>query len=151
MLRRDPSRELRRRQYDLAIDLQGLFRSGWLTRQTGAMARVGFDYAREGAPAAYTHLVPQETPERHAVERYLDVADALGCGRGPVVFEFGIATTTSLPVKAGKVCRRYLAGRRPDLCRRCDPGFGGGGRHAKLVGCSPRIRRIIGILDAGLR
>ncbi|MDB5328432.1 MAG: family glycosyltransferase, partial [Phycisphaerales bacterium] len=82
--------QLRQKKFDLVLDLQGLFRSGWLARQTGASTRVGFSYAREFAPLAYTHRVPQPTPERHAVERYLDIAEALGCGRGPVEFEFGI-------------------------------------------------------------
>ncbi|HEX8324509.1 MAG TPA: glycosyltransferase family 9 protein, partial [Tepidisphaeraceae bacterium] len=81
---------LRRERFDLVIDLQGLLRSAWLTWQTGAPTRVGFGYAREGAPLAYTHKVSQPTPQRHAVERYLDVAEALGCGRGPVAFDFGI-------------------------------------------------------------
>lgn len=85
------TQSLRQPKYDLAIDLQGLFRSGWLTRQTGAPVRVGFGYAREGSPLFYTHKVPQPTPERHAVERYLDIAEALGCGRRPVEFDFGIS------------------------------------------------------------
>ena len=85
------ARDLRRRQYDLVIDLQGLLRSGWMTWQTRAATRVGFGYAREFAPLAYTHRVPQPTPERHAVERYLDTAEALGCGRGPVEFDFAVA------------------------------------------------------------
>ena len=81
---------LRRRRYDLVIDLQGLLRSGLLTWQTGAATRVGFAAAREGAALAYTHVVPSRGDERHAVERYLDVAEALGCGRGPVAFDFDI-------------------------------------------------------------
>ncbi|MGN6625866.1 MAG: lipopolysaccharide heptosyltransferase I [Tepidisphaeraceae bacterium] len=83
-------RRLRQSRYDLAIDLQGLFRSGWLTWASGAADRVGFAYAREGAPLFYNHRVPTETHEKHAVERYLDIAEALGCGRGPVTFDFGI-------------------------------------------------------------
>jgi lipopolysaccharide heptosyltransferase I len=82
--------DLMQRNFDLVIDFQGLFRSAWMTRQTGARTRVGFAYAREFAPLAYTHRVPQPTPERHATERYLDIAEALGCGRGPVEFEFGL-------------------------------------------------------------
>src|SRR5215210_7063751 len=35
------TRELRRRGFDLVIDLQGLFRSGWMTWKTGAPTRVG--------------------------------------------------------------------------------------------------------------
>jgi heptosyltransferase I len=44
--------------------------------------------AREGARWFYTHWVPVGTPERHAIERYLCVTEALGCGRGPVEFPF---------------------------------------------------------------
>jgi lipopolysaccharide heptosyltransferase I len=75
------TRELRRGQYDLAVDLQGLFRSGWLTYQTRAPIRVGFDNAREFAWLGYTHRVQVATMEQHALERYLSIADLLGCGR----------------------------------------------------------------------
>ena len=84
------SRDLRNRKYDLVIDLQGLLRSGWMAWQTRAATRVGFAYAREFASLAYTHRVTQPTPERHAVERYLDIAEALGCGRRPIKFDFAI-------------------------------------------------------------
>jgi lipopolysaccharide heptosyltransferase I len=77
-------------KFDLVIDLQGLLRSGWIAWQTRAPVRVGFAYAREGATAFYTHVVNTPTHEKHAVERYLDVAEALGCGRGPVVFDFDL-------------------------------------------------------------
>lgn len=75
------TRELRRGQYDLAVDLQGLFRSGWLTYQTRAPIRVGFDNAREFAWLGYTYRVPVQTMEQHALERYLSITDLLGCGR----------------------------------------------------------------------
>ncbi|HLL89869.1 MAG TPA: lipopolysaccharide heptosyltransferase I [Tepidisphaeraceae bacterium] len=81
-------RSLRERNFDLVIDLQGLFRSGWLAHQTGAPRRVGFARAREAAWAFYTHQVAVHTPEQHALDRYLTVAEALGCGRGPVAFPF---------------------------------------------------------------
>ena len=81
-------RALRRRAFDLVIDLQGLFRSGWLAGQTRAPVRVGFANARELAPLFYTHRVPVGDAEQHAVERYLTVAEAIGCGRGPVEFRF---------------------------------------------------------------
>jgi lipopolysaccharide heptosyltransferase I len=82
------ARQLRERQFDLVIDLQGLFRSGWLAWQTRARLRVGFVNARELAPLFYTHRVPVDTPEQHAVDRYLAIAEALGCGREPVEFRF---------------------------------------------------------------
>ena len=81
---------LRNVRYDLVIDLQGLFRSGWFTWASGSPARVGFSYAREGARWFYTHRVPTRTHEKHAVERYLDIAEALGCGRGPVRVQFAV-------------------------------------------------------------
>lgn len=43
------STDLRQSAYDLAIDLQGLFRSGWFTRATRARRRVGWWDAREFA------------------------------------------------------------------------------------------------------
>src|SRR5262245_2657179 len=40
------ARELRRRRFDLVIDLQGLARSGMMTLTTGASRRVGLSTAR---------------------------------------------------------------------------------------------------------
>jgi len=79
---------LRSASYDWAIDLQGLARSAVLTFATRAAVRVGFAYARELAPLAYNQRVAAREVGRHAVERYLDVAEHLGCDRGPVEFVF---------------------------------------------------------------
>ena len=84
------TRGLRRRRFDLVVDLQGLLRSGWLAAETWAAVRVGPANAREGAWLFYTHRVPTGTPEQHAIERYLTVAEALGCERGPVEFVFAV-------------------------------------------------------------
>lgn len=80
--------ELSDQKFDLVIDLQGLFRSGLLTALTRAPVRVGFANARELAHLFYTHHVPVHTLEQHAVDRYLSVTEALGCGRAPVGFHF---------------------------------------------------------------
>ena len=80
--------ELRSKKFDLVIDLQGLFRSGWLAWITGAPVRVGAANAREGAWLFYTRRVPAGATERHAIERYLDIAEFLGLGRSPVRFVF---------------------------------------------------------------
>ena len=85
------TRSLRERQFDLVIDLQGLFRSGWLAKKTRAPVRVGFANARELAWVFYTHRVPIETMEQHAIDRYLAVARFVGCETNEVVFPF--ATT----------------------------------------------------------
>src|SRR5262245_49228161 len=49
--------QLRRARYDVVLDLQGLFRSGWLTWLSGASTRVGFAAGREGSPWCYTDAV----------------------------------------------------------------------------------------------
>ncbi|MGZ9133390.1 MAG: lipopolysaccharide heptosyltransferase II [Nitrospira sp.] len=69
---------LRAQRFDLAIDLQGLFRSGVLTWLSGAPTRIGFANGREGSPWFYSDRVPVIDPDVHAVDRYLSVAAALG-------------------------------------------------------------------------
>ena len=71
-------RDLRRREFDLAIDLQGLFRSGLMTFATAAPVRVGLASAREGATIFYHHKIASTGPESHAVDRLLKVAEAFG-------------------------------------------------------------------------
>ena len=78
--------DLRQRKFDLAIDLQGLFRSGWLAKKTHAKMRVGPAEARELGWMFYTHPIKTGWPEGHAVDRYLKIAEALGLGREPVKF-----------------------------------------------------------------
>ena len=76
--------ELRRRRFDLVVDLQGLLRTGLMCAATGAPARVGLRQAREGARHLYTHTV--DAPESmHAVERNWRVAEYCGAA-GPKRF-----------------------------------------------------------------
>ncbi len=68
---------LREAKYDLVIDAQGLFRSGWLAWVSGARWRIGHAEAREGAWAFYTHRV--RTPrDMHTVDRMLALVEAVG-------------------------------------------------------------------------
>jgi lipopolysaccharide heptosyltransferase I len=83
--------QLRRRRYDLVIDLQGLFRSGWLAWATGAPRRIGFANAREGGWIFYTQRIHAGTVDQHAVERYLKLAQALGCSTGPIEFHLAVS------------------------------------------------------------
>ncbi len=83
-------RRLREEKFDLVLDVQGLFRSGWFARQTGAPMRVGFANAREFAWMFYTHRVPIQTMEQHAIERYLKLLEAIGCPTSPVEFAFPV-------------------------------------------------------------
>jgi ADP-heptose:LPS heptosyltransferase len=97
--------ELRRRRFDLVIDLQGLLRTGLMCLATGAPRRVGFAAAREGSRYAYTDRVRVPDADRiHAVDRYWRVAEALGAGDVPKRFH--------VPIPAADVewARARLAG-----------------------------------------
>jgi lipopolysaccharide heptosyltransferase I len=85
-------RELRRRRFDLLIDLQGLLRSGLMAAASGARRRVGLSTAREGARWFYTDVVRvADFNAVHAVDRYWRISEDLGVGDGPKVFHVPIA------------------------------------------------------------
>ncbi len=84
------ARELIRRRFDLVIDLQGLFRTGLMAAATLAPRRVGLASAREISRLAYTDVVPVP-PGLHAVDRYWQIAEALGVGHLPMEFRLNIA------------------------------------------------------------
>jgi len=69
---------LRRQRYELAIDLQGLLKSGVLALASGARLRLGLEGGREGSHLFLTHRVPIGDGIEHAVDRYLRVAAYLG-------------------------------------------------------------------------
>ncbi|MEZ6065556.1 MAG: glycosyltransferase family 9 protein [Planctomycetaceae bacterium] len=71
-------RVLRSRDYDLAIDLQGLLRSGAMVQATGARRRIGFSCGREGSTLCYTDIVPVGPGDIPVTERYWKVVRALG-------------------------------------------------------------------------
>jgi lipopolysaccharide heptosyltransferase I len=79
--------KLRKENFDLVIDLQGLLRSGIITKATGAPFRIGFQEAREGSRFFYTHKV-RGGKDIHSVDRYLRIADFLGCDISEIVFPF---------------------------------------------------------------
>lgn len=74
------ARQLRRGQYDLVFDLQGLLRSALMTWATGAAVRVGLETAREGAHLAVHLTVPGTGRSVPAHARVWRVAEMLGVG-----------------------------------------------------------------------
>ena len=62
-------RDLRQREFDVAIDFQGLLRSGLLTWLSGAPVRIGFRTAREGARFFYNEKAMVPANLIHAVEK----------------------------------------------------------------------------------
>ncbi len=61
--------QLRERRFDVVFDFQGLFRSGFFARMSGAPLVIGPSDAREGAPWFYHRKVKVPAELRHAVER----------------------------------------------------------------------------------
>lgn len=99
-------RRLRRHEWDVAIDFQGLLRSGLITWLSGAGRRIGYAPSSEGAHWFYTERVPLETMERHAVERSAQLAEVLG------------AQCLDLPLP-----RPYLQGNQSPVSRAAAPLF----------------------------
>ncbi len=95
-------RRLKNEHYDLAIDLQGLMRSGLITLATHAPERIGLAEAREGSRLFYTAKV-KGGRGLHAVERYLKVAADLGCPTGENGPQF------PLPMRGSDRMRRVKA------------------------------------------
>lgn len=107
-------RQLRSARYDLVVDVHGQMRTAFVTLVTGAPVRIGFGKprpevwqpagaklpagtiqrawkgAREGAWHAYTHHIPLDTLDLHAIDRYLKVGDLLGFRGEPADIAFRI-------------------------------------------------------------
>lgn len=82
---------IRHRRFDVAIDLQGLIKSGLLTAYTGAPLRIGFarSHCREPLNALFTSRRVTPPPEaRHVVEQYLSLLEPLGVKGVEPVFRF---------------------------------------------------------------
>ena len=72
--------ELRDGRFDLVFDLQGLLRTGLMTRATGASIRIGLESAREGSGWACHGLLEDTGPTVPAHRRYWRIAEFLGLG-----------------------------------------------------------------------
>jgi len=83
-------RELRERKFDLVLDLQGLFRSGFLTWASGASKRMGFAATRECAGIFYTDRVVLPDKDMHAVDRNYLFGKLLGFDDVPIAFDLPI-------------------------------------------------------------
>ena len=72
-------KELRSSEYDLVVDLQGLFKSGILVGLSKGKRKVGISGSREGARLFLNELPIRVDYDQHAIDRYLKVAESLGC------------------------------------------------------------------------
>lgn len=68
------TRRLRGETYDVAVDLQGLMKSGIIVRTAKARRKLGFSRGREGSSIFLNETLPPYDPDEHAVLRYLRLA-----------------------------------------------------------------------------
>ena len=85
------ARELREREFDLAVDIQGLFRSGLMAFASGAAVRLGFAPARECSGMFYSHRVAVPDVNMHAVDKNYLPARMLGFADRPVEFHLPVS------------------------------------------------------------
>src|SRR6267378_4022509 len=88
-------RRLRAAGFDVALDLQGLVKSGAVARITGASLRIGFaaGWSRERLSALFTNRRVTPPPEaRHVVDQYLSLLAPLGVTVAPGRARFRLAT-----------------------------------------------------------
>lgn len=116
-------KDLKKEKFDVVIDLQGLFRTGIISKLTGSKCRIGFKKAREGAAIFYNKKIDVDWESIHAVDRYLKLLEPLGCKVDKVEFPMApfpeeCAVMNELPDKyvviapsAGKEANRWPAER----------------------------------------
>lgn len=81
---------LRSVRYDVVLELQGLIKSAIFARLVRGGRKIGFRGGKEPLAALVLNQpLPAYDPERHALERYLDVLEPLGVLR-PARPEFGL-------------------------------------------------------------
>ena len=94
-------RQLQRRHYDASLDLQGLFKSAAIIWLGGAAQKLGTCNMRELSDRISRPVIGPNA-RGHIVERYLDVARALGCRVEKAVFPLKI------PERDAELTRRIM-------------------------------------------
>ena len=82
-------KEIRRRKYDIVLDLQGLLKSGVIAKAAGASECYGYDWLREGSQWL-VQRIPARTESVHVVDKLLDVVRFLDLDPEPVTFPIGL-------------------------------------------------------------
>ncbi len=105
------ARELRRKRFDCVVDMQGIMKSALLARLSGAPVRVGFEKGSSRVETASTwllNLTVSEGPGAHIVERYLELAGALGAPAG--VSAGGVDAGARFDIPVSEESRRAVEG-----------------------------------------
>ena len=98
---------VRRRRFDLTLDLQGLAKSAAVAYASGAKLRFGYHWLRE-----FARIVERPIPHRpeslHIVDQYLDVARFLGADVRTPTFPFHIPEADRIAVET-MLCAEGIA------------------------------------------
>lgn len=86
----EKARFLSSERYDIVLDFQGLLKSGIWVYLSKGKRRIGFSNARELSHVFLNEKLPPFDIERHAVERYLDLAAYAGGAKGEVTFPLSV-------------------------------------------------------------
>ena len=144
---------LRRENYDVVIDTQGLFKSALLARLArGRRAGYSIASAREPVAALFYNMTVTVTWDQHAVQRYRRLAaDALGYAlSGELPVNYGLAASTmakkstvlALPVADNTVLLLTATSRADKLWPEA---------HWQALGCAFAARGLTCLLPSGNR
>lgn len=92
-------KDLRSKDYDSVIDLQGLLRSALATACARTPRRIGLPDSREGSIFFYDEIVSYPAGVRHSVDRYMSVLNG-----GAASAEFGIEIPPEAFGEAARLC-----------------------------------------------
>ena len=90
---------LRAKQFDTAIDMQSLLKSGALTWLSGAKRRIGLG-SREGSQWLMTEVIPKGGIPRRISSEYLYLAEQLGLDTGEFLPTLHVADETEIKTRA---------------------------------------------------
>ena len=101
-------RELHARRFDIALDLQGLLKSGFLTWLSGAPRRVGLG-SKEGSQLLMSEVIPRGGEQARIGSEYKYLAEQLGFDAG----DFLPTLKVSPPAEAGVLAKLAAHGLAP--------------------------------------
>lgn len=103
-------RELHARNFDVALDLQGLLKSGFITWLSGAKRRVGLG-SKEGSQLLMTEVIPRGGDIHRIGSEYQFLAQHLGADAGDFLPTLHVAPAADASVQAKLAAHRLETGR----------------------------------------
>lgn len=107
-------RELRRERFDLALDLQGLMKSGLMSWLSGARERIGLG-SKEGSRFLMTRVIEKPKGEKIIGSEYRHIAEVLGLGTQPFAMRVAL-TEDDRRFAAEYIARHDLGGGYAAIC-----------------------------------